>query len=215
METFFISDTHFGHKNIINYSAEWRNRDGKPFRTIEEHDEYLVEQWNKTVTKDDKVYHLGDFCFGKRNIQYAGRLNGKKTLIQGNHDSYKAVNYLEHFDDVRGAQQFDNCILTHVPVHVGQLDRFIMNIHGHLHHENIDDWRYFNVSCEQIECTPMPYDCIIDRYAENTKIDLTVQKRAVYSEARQEKAKQFDAMFKKRRADEMKHLRETIEGGDL
>lgn len=182
-EAFFIGDTHFGHKNIINYSAKYRlTLDKVPFATIQEHDEALVERWNATVGPKDKVIHCGDFCFGARNLPIASRLNGRKQLVMGNHDHYASADYLKYFEKLSGAVQFESIIVTHIPVHINQMGRFWMNIHGHLHHEvvlkptprvchppdpaQVPDWRYYNVSCEQNNCTPVPYDIIIDRYAE-------------------------------------------------
>lgn len=52
MNIFFISDTHFGHSNILNFKRE----DGSPLRdysSIEEHDEYLIQRWNSTVKATD------------------------------------------------------------------------------------------------------------------------------------------------------------------
>ncbi len=182
-ETFFISDTHFGHKGIINFSS---TKPFRPFKTIEEHDAELVRRWNSVVGKKDRVFHLGDFCFGKRNLEVAAQLNGDKRLVMGNHDTYATEDYLKYFNKLYGACQFDNCILTHVPVHPRELGRFPMNVHGHLHTEVVKaysqpllphselevegvkpDWRYFNVSCEQINLTPIPYDIIMNRWAEN------------------------------------------------
>ncbi len=83
-KTFFIADTHFGHLNILRLSK-------RPFRTIAEHDEALVQNWNRVVTPDDTVYHLGDFAYGLDDegdrLQWLfSRLNGRKHLVLGNHD---------------------------------------------------------------------------------------------------------------------------------
>ena len=43
-EPWFISDTHFGHENIIQYC-------NRPFTCADEMDEYMVDQWNKCVGK--------------------------------------------------------------------------------------------------------------------------------------------------------------------
>lgn len=181
-EIFFIGDTHFGHKNIINFSATKAYR---PFDSIEAHDAELIKRWNSVVTDKDTVYHLGDVCFGARNLGICGLLNGNKKLILGNHDLYNIDEYRKYFTKIYGAHQFENLILTHIPVHTRQLEtRFIMNIHGHLHANNVmlsrevgydrevsfeekRDWRYYNVSCEQIKLTPVPYDVIIDTWAAN------------------------------------------------
>lgn len=170
-EVFSIGDTHFGHKNIINFT---KTKPFRPFANIDEHNEEIIKRWNAIVTNKDTVYHLGDFCFGARNIYLAGRLNGNKKLVLGNHDMYDIEQYKLYFTKIYGACQYQNLILTHIPVHTNQLEhRFIMNIHGHLHTDNVvdkhgkKDWRYFNVSCEQINLTPIPFDIILDTWAAN------------------------------------------------
>ena len=55
--TFFTSDTHFGHANIINLCK-------RPFKDVNHMNDMLVENWNNVVTDDDTVFHLGDFAFG-------------------------------------------------------------------------------------------------------------------------------------------------------
>jgi len=77
----FISDTHFGHTNILKYC-------NRPFKNIKEHDETLIANWNSAVGLQDLVYHLGDFGFGskRRMIQILKSLNGIIYFIKGNHD---------------------------------------------------------------------------------------------------------------------------------
>jgi calcineurin-like phosphoesterase family protein len=133
-EVFFIGDTHFGHKGILEFDET------KPFRkfaSIEEHDEELIKRWNSTVGRKDTVWHLGDFCFGAVNIAIAGRLNGNKRLVMGNHDIYHAADYLKYFSRVFGVIDYKHMILSHIPVHSEQLKRWPINIHGHLHTKNI------------------------------------------------------------------------------
>lgn len=81
---FFTSDTHFAHKNIKKFCPNTRL--GKD---INEHDEILIRNWNAVVRPIDRIYHLGDFCFG--NAEYAGevlgRLMGNIHFIHGNHDN--------------------------------------------------------------------------------------------------------------------------------
>lgn len=163
IETYVIGDSHFGHKNIIKFDS---TRPYRQFETIEEHDEELIKRWNSVVKKNDNVFHLGDFCFGKKNIEIAGRLNGNKRLVLGNHDVYPAAEYLKYFSRIFGAIEYKKCILTHIPVHTSQFERFKLNIHGHLHAYYISDERYVNVSCEQIDLTPISFDVILQQKKE-------------------------------------------------
>jgi calcineurin-like phosphoesterase family protein len=177
--TWFISDHHIGHKNILEYEKEHR-----PFSTIEEMRETIIERHNAAVKSNDIVYFLGDFAFGKHNIAHAGRFNGKKRLVLGNHDIYPTANYLEYFDKVYGVLFWKMCILSHMPVHPNGLgSRAFLNVHGHLHSrkvgrdgyvgqgdncrpEFIEDRNYYNVSCEQNNLTPFHADEILERLKE-------------------------------------------------
>lgn len=163
METYFIGDTHFGHKNIIAHEPKDR-----PFTNLEHMHEAMIANWNKVVRKGDKVIHVGDFCFGERWLPIAGELNGLKYLIGGNHDTLSTAKYLKYFHKVMGCMILDNNIITHIPVHTSQFPRFNYNIHGHAHSKHVmqDGWpqdsdvydlRYINVSCEQINLTPISY----------------------------------------------------------
>lgn len=77
----FTSDLHFGHKNIIRFC-------NRPWKTTEEMDEGLIQNWNSMVKEDDIVFDLGDFAFATngRWKDILSRLNGKHYLILGNHD---------------------------------------------------------------------------------------------------------------------------------
>ena len=81
MAYFFIADTHFGHENALAF-------DNRPFRTIEEHDKALIENWNNAVSRNDEVFILGDISWhnATRTNEIVSSLNGVKHLIVGNHD---------------------------------------------------------------------------------------------------------------------------------
>ena len=164
-DTFFIGDTHFGHKNIIRFDA---TKVSRSFDTIEEHDAEIVRRWNGVVRPKDIVWHLGDFCFGKTKLEIAAQLNGDKRLVMGNHDHYPTADYLKYFFKVLGAVEVNGMILTHIPVHPDQMDqgRYTHNIHGHLHTNVLPDKRYINVSAEQINLTPISLDEIQKRTAD-------------------------------------------------
>lgn len=154
--TFVIGDTHFGHRKIIQFEAEHR-----PFATIEEHDEALVDRWNSAVNKKDTVWHLGDVLFGTAAFAILPRLHGFKRLVLGNHDHYPVTRYAEHFSKVLGSVELRNCILTHIPVSTCQFPRFRANIHGHKHSKRLSDPRYVCVSAEQINLTPIALDDVM------------------------------------------------------
>jgi calcineurin-like phosphoesterase family protein len=148
---FFIGDTHFGHEKLITGEIGIR----KCFKSVEEHDQALEDNWNKTVRSKDVVYHLGDVTFG--NFEVLARLKGDKKLVMGNHDKFSRL--AQYFTNFYGAHIYNGFLLTHIPVNTRELEfRFKFNIHGHLHDKTIDDRRYINVSCEQINYTPISLD---------------------------------------------------------
>lgn len=82
MTTWFTSDTHFGHRRILELGQ------GRPFETIEEHDSALASNWNSVVKPEDTVYHLGDVALGpwEAGLGTIKGLNGYKRFVPGNHD---------------------------------------------------------------------------------------------------------------------------------
>lgn len=160
---FFCSDHHFYHQNILTFKRD----DGTPlreFQDVNHMNEIIVQRHNERVRPNDKVYFLGDVTMSRnaRGLEILGRMNGEKVLIKGNHDLCKPQQYLEYFKDIRGSHQFDGMILTHIPIHPDSLARWGLNVHGHLHYQvvrlplsQIPDQRYYNVSMERINYTPV------------------------------------------------------------
>lgn len=146
---FLTSDTHFGHVNICKFT----NYDGsktRPWDSVEEMDEDMVQRWNETVGPNDKVYHLGDVVINRKSLQILNRLNGDKVLIKGNHDIFKLNDYTKYFRDVRAYHVMNGCILSHIPVHKDSIARFGANIHGHLHANRVRKPRGVNVKTGEI-----------------------------------------------------------------
>ena len=87
MGIYLTSDLHFGHANVIGFCD-------RPFDTVDEMNEALVQLWNETVGVKDTVWVLGDIVMGKRaeTLKYVTRLNGTKVLIPGNHDYCHPMN---------------------------------------------------------------------------------------------------------------------------
>jgi calcineurin-like phosphoesterase family protein len=96
--TFFTSDTHFHHKNIVRGTSEWTDLSRcRDLDTLEEHDVRLVENINKTVKENDILYHLGDWSFGgiDQIWNFRKQINCKTIhLVLGNHDHHIANNKL-------------------------------------------------------------------------------------------------------------------------
>ncbi len=167
--TFFASDLHFGHTNAVE---KFTREDGSPLRgfsSVDEMDETIIDNWNKTVAPNDRVFLLGDVVINKKHIDKARRLNGQITLILGNHDVLPLEVYAGIFHRVLPLKEFDGCILTHIPVHLSQVgpgNRWKLNVHGHLHDRHVTyeyepcygrvyemrDKDYYNVS---IDCFAM------------------------------------------------------------
>jgi len=117
-KTFFIADLHLGHKNILSY-------DNRPFKTIEEHDNTIINNWNKTVTPDDDIYILGDISWHNIDdtIKIFQSLHGKKHLIIGNHDKSQLKNksIRDLFVEIKDYKEIilpDNkiIVLSHYPI---------------------------------------------------------------------------------------------------
>lgn len=155
-KVYVIADTHFGHKRVLEFVPHHR-----PFANIEEHDRELVRRWNSIVKPKDTVWHLGDVYFTQNGHTPLAQLNGIKHLVMGNHDHFPMHIYQRYFNKILGAADYKNCLLTHIPVHESQKDRWVKNIHGHLHCFHVPDPWYVCVSCEHIGLAPIPMDIVI------------------------------------------------------
>ena len=91
MRTFFTSDSHFGHDNIIRHCK--RPCKEHPFQDGAQMDRALIDAWNSVVSPGDVVYHLGDFSLRPAAVisDLLKKLHGTKHLIVGNHDRVDEV----------------------------------------------------------------------------------------------------------------------------
>lgn len=125
----FIGCLHLGHHNIAIHRG-WNN--------AEEHDAFLIQEWNKAVAKRDTTYIVGDVTMEKDLDYYKlDQLNGRKIVVLGNHDRHQNVKQLLlHVDGVAGAVDYKGFIITHVPIHPNEVQFYRGNIHAHIHHVN-------------------------------------------------------------------------------
>lgn len=146
--TWFISDTHFNHEKIIEYC-------NRPFNDANSMNEKIVQLWNQSIKKDDKVYHLGDFGFGSKEqiTEIVERLNGKIYLVTGNHDTrppqwYRDCGFVEVYD--HPIIIMDYLVLSHEPL------PFVMNqcycsLYGHIHNSPLYKTWGKNSACMCVE----------------------------------------------------------------
>ena len=157
MTTWFSADTHYGHKNSIEYA-------NRPFSSVEEMDEVMIRNHNERVKPGDRFIHVGDFAFVDHD-PYLTRLNGQKFLVPGNHDHSNRIKKAKGWHEVLDK-------LTHLKLPCGtELGHYAMRVwrnshHGAIHlyghsHGNligdsqscdvgVDCWRFAPVSLEEI-----------------------------------------------------------------
>jgi calcineurin-like phosphoesterase family protein len=166
----FTSDHHFGHTAIISACD-------RPWRTVNEMEDGLVERWNSKVDRKDRVYVLGDFSFYKpsETQRIVNRLNGQIHLVRGNHDSkpgplrkiFASVSELTSIKvpDPRAPRGRRYIVLCHYPLATWNQRAYgSWMLHGHSHgglshgtdtvsnraDVGVDCWDMYPVSYDQI-----------------------------------------------------------------
>ena len=149
---YYISDTHFCHRSLLD------KMDVRGFESVEEMNEYMIDQWNQKVGKRDEVVILGDFSWGnaEETMDILRRLHGRKFLIRGNHDHFlddKAFDpslfgWVKDYAELNDNRR--KVVLSHYPIvfYNGQYRRHengnpkTYMLHGHIH--NTQDQVYLN-----------------------------------------------------------------------
>lgn len=159
-KTWFTSDTHFGHANIIRYCA-------RPFADAREMDAALVANWNALVQPGDTVWHLGDFAY--RSARPPGellrRLSGTKHLLWGNHDGEETRAHRGWASSQPYAElsvEGERLVLCHYAFHTWKgAGRGALHLFGHSHGRmpgnaqscdvGVDAWDYRPVGLAEIK----------------------------------------------------------------
>jgi calcineurin-like phosphoesterase family protein len=138
-KTFVTSDLHFGHKNIMKFCPVTRAR----FRDdVDYMNSAMVEEWNDRVQTEDTVYILGDVAFmsGSDAGRMMRRLNGRKILVEGNHDkkTLKDATFYNAFEEVHKYLDINydghKIVMFHYPIaEWDQMHRGALHFYGHLH----------------------------------------------------------------------------------
>lgn len=151
MRTFIIGDTHFHHKNIIDYCK-------RPFLDVEDMHAKLIENWNNTVDEGDLVIHVGDFSLSTKKEEIKkifDQLNGRIWLILGNHDALSVADYYDigfEFVSDKTIIYKDYFIISHRPVFMVDGMPY-MNIYGHVHDNPLYPDSTENSWCVAVERT--------------------------------------------------------------
>ena len=177
MTTWFTSDIHFGHANIIQYS-------GRPFRDVDHMNQALIERWNALVQPADTVWVLGDVAMGRivDTLPLVSRLAGRKLLLAGNHDRCwsghgpRAAEWIERYEDVgfeeihQGSIELSvgghDVLACHFPYRgdsqdedrypeARPVDKGRWLVHGHVHEQWRQHDRMINVGCDAWACRPI------------------------------------------------------------
>lgn len=162
-KTFFTSDTHFNHFNIIKYCS-------RPFTSTEEMNREMILRWNAVVAPDDIVYHLGDFAMGKASEwpKILQQLNGaRKIIILGSHDRRPRQMLESGFTEAHEKLEWNGWLLQHKPIKTQQ-----KLLCGHIHEKwlrlgwtinvGVDVWNFTPRTLEELtqaDQSPPHYKC--------------------------------------------------------
>src|SRR3989344_1809614 len=151
---FFIGDLHLDHKNIIKFC-------NRSFKSVEEMNKVIIDNWNKTVKRNDIIFFLGDMAFGKgskKTSYWLKKLNGNIIFIKGGHDRSRKIKFYHSLILKYNNYRF---LLLHDPKDAPSNWKDWI-IHGHKHNNHMKDYplingmkKTINVSCELINYTPI------------------------------------------------------------
>ncbi|MFA5382993.1 MAG: metallophosphoesterase family protein [Candidatus Micrarchaeia archaeon] len=151
---YLISDLHLDHTNIIKYCK-------RPFKTVEQMNKKILDNWNNKIKEEDTVYFIGDLTFGRESSGFdfwAEKLKGKIIFIKGGHDKSKKINFLKQTTLDYKNMDF---LLIHNPKDSPKNWKNWI-IHGHHHNHYLDTFPFINgktktinVSSELIGYSPL------------------------------------------------------------
>ena len=162
----FTADTHFGHAAIIRMA-------GRPFSSIDEHDQTMLDNWNALVAPGDQVFVVGDFAHksdNERARRIFHKLRGAKHLVGGNHDGEFVRTQLPWStvsDRVKLTVGGQKIVLDHYPMRSWEGVRAgAIQLYGHVHNR-LDVWpNSCDVGVDAWNFRPVTLDDIRPRLAE-------------------------------------------------
>jgi calcineurin-like phosphoesterase family protein len=151
--------------------------EARPFASVEDMNEQLINNYNSLVGEKDEVYILGDFTFGNHNesATFARRMNGKKHLVLGNHDKKMNAKLKEQFVWIKEYYELRynhrKFVLFHYPI-LSWNGRFrgSIHLHGHTHTRGCDfgevlkatPANMFNIGVDMQDFKPVSIEEILD-----------------------------------------------------
>jgi len=165
MSVWFSSDLHADHDNIIEIC-------NRPFKNVNEMVRTYIENHNSVVKPKDEFFFVGDLMIGKNfslGQKILKNLNGRKHIILGNHDDFRAHTYVSMgFDSAHTSYRFlENVYLNHDPA-TATIDKEAIWICGHIHDLFKTCGNVYNVGVDVNNFTPVPFDEIL-RYSQKRK----------------------------------------------
>lgn len=182
---FVIADLHLDHSNILKYEPirlqkllEWLKSNCSSMLQNEQdilntfldktnpmhevymslHNDMIIEAWNSVVKSNDIVFFLGDLAMtsNKEKLKvFIGKLNGRKRMIMGNHDTCRPSFYIEcGFEQVSKLPVLFNnhLLLSHEPLDHDLVPECCINLFGHVHSNTEFNWeRGICISAEQLK----------------------------------------------------------------
>ena len=185
---YFISDLHLGHSNCLAY-------DNRPFKTVEDQDKFIIEEWNKTVKPTDEVWILGDISWynPQKTVEIYSQLNGIKNLCIGNHDKrllknkkvYDLFNEITDYKELSIPEVQGKVVLCHYPIPCfnGHFHGWI-HLHGHVHSSfewnMMENFKSQMVALYEKPCEMFNVGCMMDyiKYRPRT-IQEIISKRGI------------------------------------
>ena len=182
MTTFFTSDTHFDDEYAIPYFH-------RPFESVEEMNAVIVEKWNRLVTDEDTVYHLGDFALD--NIEHfkrwASQLHGRIKILPGRHDQTWVKDFEAHekvqviaplisleFPELTVGASAQVIVLCHYSMQVwDRSNQGAWHLFGHSHGKLKGIGLSFDVGVDCTDFAPLSLEAVASRMAHLTNTSTT------------------------------------------
>jgi len=154
MTTWFTSDEHYHHKNILKFSK-------RPFSNLQDMHQALIDNNNRVVEDKDVVYHLGDFSFAnpKKTQRIIDQLKGKHVFINGSHDYWARKMNLPYIIEKKIDGNY--IVMCHYAMRTWARSHYnSWNLHGHSHGTLDSDGKQMDVGVDCNEFFPVSFDMV-------------------------------------------------------